>query len=477
MALKVIGAGLGRTATFSMKFALEHLGLGPCYHMSEVFAGTRRTVPLWLDVVAGKPDWDALFDGYQSTTDYPACSYWRELADYYPDAKVLLTVRDPDSWFDADFTGTGWSWDGSKAVHTPGTAGALRAEALAGEGLYVRFDLIGFTAGTLFVSLWDGGAFEVTGFDAGTRALYFFIDIGANGSGDSALLFDVSSDFNGAIDNVTAYTAADEFPEEVAGARLGYRGALIIDRRRAARDWLADALVSYDMRIGLNHHGQVTAMTPTTVPTLTALTTFTDGQHVQDGSFRLTSELNAELENRVAYEFGPEPASGRVIGGHRTVQAAASVTSWGDTYKGQPIRFVGIYRKPVAQDVASRRLAVTQDGITRGEFVVDLAGGDLAGGQLVRLTHFAGLGTTGWRQRLLMATTRVLHLNEDALTTTVTWEDQQTGLVAPAGMVGGGVTSDGITTTLVGFHPMGDNGSGTGWRMGSTSAGTAWRMG
>jgi hypothetical protein len=101
MALKVIGAGLGRTATFSMKFALEHLGLGPCYHMSEVFAGTRRTVPLWLDVVAGKPDWDALFDGYQSTTDYPACSYWRELADYYPDAKVLLTVRDPDSWFDS----------------------------------------------------------------------------------------------------------------------------------------------------------------------------------------------------------------------------------------------------------------------------------------------------------------------------------------------------------------------------------------
>lgn len=101
MALKLIGAGLGRTATFSMKFALEHLGLGPCYHMSEVFAGTRRTVPLWLDVVAGKPDWDAIFDGYQSTTDYPACSYWRELADYYPDAKVLLTVRDPDSWFDS----------------------------------------------------------------------------------------------------------------------------------------------------------------------------------------------------------------------------------------------------------------------------------------------------------------------------------------------------------------------------------------
>ena len=57
MALKVIGAGLGRTATFSLKFALEHLGFGPCYHMAEVFAGGRRNVPLWLDVVRGKPDW------------------------------------------------------------------------------------------------------------------------------------------------------------------------------------------------------------------------------------------------------------------------------------------------------------------------------------------------------------------------------------------------------------------------------------
>ena len=101
MALQVIGAGLGRTATFSMKFALEHLGLGPCYHMSEVFAGARRNIPLWVDVVNGRPDWDTIFDGFQSTTDYPACTFWRELADYYPNAKVVLTVRDPDSWFDS----------------------------------------------------------------------------------------------------------------------------------------------------------------------------------------------------------------------------------------------------------------------------------------------------------------------------------------------------------------------------------------
>lgn len=101
MTLQVIGAGLGRTATFSLKFALEHLGFGPCYHMSEVLAGGRRNVPLWLDAIAGKPDWDTIFTGYHSTTDYPACTWWRELAAYYPQAKIVLTVRDADTWFDS----------------------------------------------------------------------------------------------------------------------------------------------------------------------------------------------------------------------------------------------------------------------------------------------------------------------------------------------------------------------------------------
>jgi hypothetical protein len=101
MGLKVIGAGLGRTATFTMKFALEHLGFGPCFHMSENFAHARVKFAQWADAVNGRPDWDAIFDGFQSTTDYPACSYWRELAEYYPEAKVILTTRDPDSWFES----------------------------------------------------------------------------------------------------------------------------------------------------------------------------------------------------------------------------------------------------------------------------------------------------------------------------------------------------------------------------------------
>jgi len=101
MALKVIGAGLGRTGTFSLKFALEHIGFSRCYHMSEVLASASRSISLWIDASKGKPNWNEIFDGFQATMDYPGCVFWEELADYYPDAKVVLTQRDPNSWFDS----------------------------------------------------------------------------------------------------------------------------------------------------------------------------------------------------------------------------------------------------------------------------------------------------------------------------------------------------------------------------------------
>jgi hypothetical protein len=101
MALKVIGAGLGRTGTLSLKLALEHIGYGPCYHMSEMFGAIRREMPLWIAAGHGQADWDAIFDGYQATADYPGCTYWRELATKYPEARIILTTRDPDSWFES----------------------------------------------------------------------------------------------------------------------------------------------------------------------------------------------------------------------------------------------------------------------------------------------------------------------------------------------------------------------------------------
>jgi hypothetical protein len=98
MPLSVIGAGFGRTGTESMKLALEMLGLGPCHHMKEVLGDPEQTA-LWRGIAAGEPpDWEAAFAGYNAAVDWPSAFFWRELADVYPDAKILLTVRSPESW-------------------------------------------------------------------------------------------------------------------------------------------------------------------------------------------------------------------------------------------------------------------------------------------------------------------------------------------------------------------------------------------
>jgi Sulfotransferase domain len=97
--LTVIGAGLPRTGTTSLKAALERLGFGPCYHMFEILTHPDH-VDRWLPFAADMPmDWNQVFDGYQSSQDWPASHFWREQADAYPHAKVILTVRDPHRWY------------------------------------------------------------------------------------------------------------------------------------------------------------------------------------------------------------------------------------------------------------------------------------------------------------------------------------------------------------------------------------------
>jgi Sulfotransferase domain len=99
VALEVIGAGFGRTGTASMKLALEELGLGPCHHMLEVLKSPEQTA-LWRAALKGNlPNWDEAFAGYHSSVDFPSSLFWRELTAYYPEAKVLLTVRSPESWY------------------------------------------------------------------------------------------------------------------------------------------------------------------------------------------------------------------------------------------------------------------------------------------------------------------------------------------------------------------------------------------
>lgn len=97
--LQVIGAGVGRTGTHSLKLALEQLLGGTCHHMVEVFAHPEE-VPVWTDAIDGRPvDWGELMQGYAAQVDWPGASFWPELAAANPDALVILSVRDPDSWY------------------------------------------------------------------------------------------------------------------------------------------------------------------------------------------------------------------------------------------------------------------------------------------------------------------------------------------------------------------------------------------
>jgi hypothetical protein len=98
MSLKVIGVGVGRTGTYSLKLALNQLGLGPCHHMEEVLHNMDRQVPLWNAAVDGQPDWGAIYDGYDSAVDWPTAGFFRELLEANPTAKFILTDRDSTRW-------------------------------------------------------------------------------------------------------------------------------------------------------------------------------------------------------------------------------------------------------------------------------------------------------------------------------------------------------------------------------------------
>ena len=99
--LKVIGAGFGRTGTHSLGSAFEKLGYGPCYNLLEVTGQTDQT-EVWKDAMDGKSvDWDQIFASYNSAVEWPTIAFLPEILEHYPEAKIILTLRDPESWFES----------------------------------------------------------------------------------------------------------------------------------------------------------------------------------------------------------------------------------------------------------------------------------------------------------------------------------------------------------------------------------------
>ncbi len=96
--MHVIGAGLPRTGTLTQKMAVEMLGLGPCYHWVDVLADLDNRVAQWERALDGEASWKEIFDGFHSSVDWPGGFFYDELAQAYPQAKVVLSVRDPERW-------------------------------------------------------------------------------------------------------------------------------------------------------------------------------------------------------------------------------------------------------------------------------------------------------------------------------------------------------------------------------------------
>jgi hypothetical protein len=99
MSIRIVGAGLGRTGTTSLKIALEKLLGAPCHHMVELF-GHPEQIPGWHAAVRGDmPDWTQFLSGYSATVDWPSAAFWPEISAAFPDAVILLSERDPAAWW------------------------------------------------------------------------------------------------------------------------------------------------------------------------------------------------------------------------------------------------------------------------------------------------------------------------------------------------------------------------------------------
>ncbi len=98
MELKVIGLGLGRTGTYSLKTALEELQLGPCHHMERVAQNMAVQLPLWNEALNNPTNFEAVYEGMQSAVDWPTAAFYKELYASYPNAKFILTHRSKESW-------------------------------------------------------------------------------------------------------------------------------------------------------------------------------------------------------------------------------------------------------------------------------------------------------------------------------------------------------------------------------------------
>lgn len=220
-------------------------------------------------------------------------------------------------------------------------------------------------------------------------------------------------------------TPSVEAVKNIHDARLpnGYPGAWALHTQAPARNVLADIQLSGGFRLGLNHHGQVIAFTLDHEADITGLTEISDtDDFIDENSFRVTPRVD-ELENVISYIFGPEPATGRFTGPKQFLADTLSITNYLGERRSHDLIFNITRSAAVADNIAYHHLLWTANTPTYVTFSMSLAGLDLRLGQLIRLTHRAGLGLTGWHSHILLVTGITVNPEETSFMVQIFCED------------------------------------------------------
>jgi hypothetical protein len=211
----------------------------------------------------------------------------------------------------------------------------------------------------------------------------------------------------------------------------GYVGAMYLGTQKPAREWSAEFQNSGDMRLGVNNHGQLLAISLDDQSSTSGLTTFTAEDEIVQKSFEITPEAD-EIFNIYTYEYGPEAAAGRVAGLAQTIRHSGSIANHGERI-AQARLYKGTLHKATADDVANRTMLRSINPPTRVQFMLDLRGVALSIGQLIGVTHYQGIGASGWTDRVLMVTGITTNPDEDQFSTVIDCEDVQDYVPGAAG--------------------------------------------
>jgi hypothetical protein len=219
----------------------------------------------------------------------------------------------------------------------------------------------------------------------------------------------------------SSFSAVNAIHAARLGTSDGYIGNMYLGDQKPAREWAKEFQTGGDMRLGVNHQGQLLVTTLDHTQSTTGLTEFTAQDDMVQASFQIDPQVS-EIFNIYTHEYGVEPATGRKSGLAQTIRHATSITNHGERIAQARVNRA-TNRKPTADDVANRALMQSYDAPVDVSFDTDLRGTAVTLGQIVKVTHYQGIGPLGWTDRNLVVTGTTAYPDEDNFSTSIELED------------------------------------------------------